>query len=112
MNRMLCFWSGRAPLTHKLFQLNLFPQIVCWLCLLSLCLPLLLWFGNVIKSEDPSPAVESSGLRGYMRITPGSVEQVGGRAERHRSFVAPQNLISHKYLVFNWINCYSSVIDL
>lgn len=49
--------------------------IFCWLCLLSLCLPVLLWFGNVIKSEDPSPAVESSGLRGYMRITPGSVEQ-------------------------------------
>lgn len=76
MNRMLGFWSGGAPLIHQLFQFNLFPQIVCWLCLLSLCLTVLLWFGNVIKSEDPSPAVESSGLRGYMRITPGSVEQV------------------------------------
>lgn len=102
MNRMLCFWSGRAPLIHKLFPFNLFPQIVCWLCLLSLCLPLFLWFGNVIKSEDPSPAAESSGLRGYTRITPGSVEQVGGK--RHRSFVAPppqKNLISHKHLVLN-----------
>lgn len=48
--------------------------VVCWLCLLSLCLPLLLflWFGHVIRWEDPSPVARPSGLDGYVRILPGS----------------------------------------
>lgn len=46
-----------------------------WLCLLSLSLPLLFWLGCVIIRDDPSPAVQSNGLRGYMRITPDRTEQ-------------------------------------
>ncbi|XP_049460520.1 alpha-N-acetyl-neuraminyl-2,3-beta-galactosyl-1,3-N-acetyl-galactosaminide alpha-2,6-sialyltransferase [Epinephelus fuscoguttatus] len=50
-------------------------QMLGWLCLLSLSLPLLFWLGCVIIRDDPSPAVQSNGLRGYMRITPDRTEQ-------------------------------------
>lgn len=50
-------------------------QMLRWLCLLSLSLPLLFWLGCVIIRDNPSPAVQSNGLRGYMRITPGRTEQ-------------------------------------
>lgn len=50
-------------------------QMLRWLCLLSLSLPLLFWLGCVIIRDDPSPAVQSNGLRGYMRITPDRTEQ-------------------------------------
>ncbi|XP_026210984.1 alpha-N-acetyl-neuraminyl-2,3-beta-galactosyl-1,3-N-acetyl-galactosaminide alpha-2,6-sialyltransferase isoform X1 [Anabas testudineus] len=44
--------------------------VMRWLCLLSLSLPLLVWFGYVITRDGPSTAVQRSELRGYMRITP------------------------------------------
>lgn len=46
-----------------------------WLCLLSLSLPLLFWFGHVITREGFSPAAQRSGLRGYRRIGPSRVDQ-------------------------------------
>lgn len=62
------------------FDAFFFPtQVVCWLCLLSLSLPLLLllWFGHVIRWDDTSPLARPSGLDGYVRILPGSgVDQV------------------------------------
>lgn len=51
-------------------------QMLRWLCLLSLSLPLLFWFGHMIRRDDPSPAVQSTGLKGYMRIAPGRMDQV------------------------------------
>nr|XP_020476743.1 alpha-N-acetylgalactosaminide alpha-2,6-sialyltransferase 3-like isoform X2 [Monopterus albus] len=49
--------------------------LLCFLCLLSLSLPLLLWFGYVITRDRPSPAVQSTRLRGYMRIIPDMKDQ-------------------------------------
>ncbi|AWP15500.1 putative alpha-N-acetylgalactosaminide alpha-2-6-sialyltransferase 3-like [Scophthalmus maximus] len=46
-----------------------------WLCLLSLSLPLLFWFGHVITRDGPAPVLHGPGLRGYMRISPGGMEQ-------------------------------------
>ncbi|CAJ1070184.1 alpha-N-acetyl-neuraminyl-2%2C3-beta-galactosyl-1,3-N-acetyl-galactosaminide alpha-2,6-sialyltransferase [Xyrichtys novacula] len=52
------------------------PLTLCWLFLLSLSLPLLLWFGHVITRDGRrTPAEKSSELRGYMRISPGRVDQ-------------------------------------
>lgn len=48
---------------------------ICWLCLLSLSLPLVLWFGHVIRRDVPSPTLPSTGLRGYTRIPPGRMDQ-------------------------------------
>ncbi|XP_022074965.1 alpha-N-acetyl-neuraminyl-2,3-beta-galactosyl-1,3-N-acetyl-galactosaminide alpha-2,6-sialyltransferase [Acanthochromis polyacanthus] len=48
-------------------------QMCRCLCLLSLTLPLLLWFA--ITRDDVSPAALSSGLRGYRRISPFRMEQ-------------------------------------
>lgn len=50
-----------------------------WLCLLSVSLPLLFWFGHVIRRDGPPPAVQSNGLRGYTRIPPNRMVQVRGR---------------------------------
>ncbi|KAM6900875.1 alpha-N-acetyl-neuraminyl-2,3-beta-galactosyl-1,3-N-acetyl-galactosaminide alpha-2,6-sialyltransferase isoform 2-T2 [Lycodopsis pacificus] len=47
-----------------------------WLCLLSLSLPLLFWFGHVITRDGLSHVLQSNGLRGYMRITPGRMDQL------------------------------------
>ncbi|XP_031716114.1 alpha-N-acetyl-neuraminyl-2,3-beta-galactosyl-1,3-N-acetyl-galactosaminide alpha-2,6-sialyltransferase [Anarrhichthys ocellatus] len=47
-----------------------------WLCLLSLSLPLLFWFGHVITRDGLSHVLQSNGLRGYMRITPGRMDQI------------------------------------
>lgn len=54
-----------------------------WLCLLSLSVLLLFWFGVVVTRDDASPAAaHSSGLRGYTRIRAGGKGQVraGARA--------------------------------
>lgn len=52
------------------------PLALRWLCLLSLSLPLLFWFGHVItRDASPTPAEKSSTLRGYMRISPGGMYQ-------------------------------------
>ncbi|XP_068609040.1 alpha-N-acetyl-neuraminyl-2,3-beta-galactosyl-1,3-N-acetyl-galactosaminide alpha-2,6-sialyltransferase [Brachionichthys hirsutus] len=48
-------------------------SLVCrWLCLLSLSLPLLIWFGHrgwSVRPGGPWPAAGSTGRRGYVRIT-------------------------------------------
>nr|XP_046230600.1 alpha-N-acetyl-neuraminyl-2,3-beta-galactosyl-1,3-N-acetyl-galactosaminide alpha-2,6-sialyltransferase isoform X4 [Scatophagus argus] len=46
-----------------------------WLCLLSLSLPLLFWFAHVIRRDGQPPAAHRTGLKGYMRITPGRTDQ-------------------------------------
>ncbi|KAM6975923.1 alpha-N-acetyl-neuraminyl-2,3-beta-galactosyl-1,3-N-acetyl-galactosaminide alpha-2,6-sialyltransferase [Tautogolabrus adspersus] len=46
-----------------------------WLFLLTLCLPVLFWFGHVITRDGPTPAEKSSTLRGYMRVSPGRMDQ-------------------------------------
>lgn len=46
-----------------------------WVCLLSLSLPLLFWFGHVITRDDPSTTAQGAGIRGYMRIRPGGMDQ-------------------------------------
>lgn len=46
-----------------------------WACLLSLSLPLLFWFGHVIRRDGPPPAVHNTGLKGYTRISPGRMGQ-------------------------------------
>ncbi|KAK9532384.1 hypothetical protein VZT92_009767 [Zoarces viviparus] len=48
---------------------------IFWLCLLSLSLPLLFWFGHVITRDGLSHVLQSNGLRGYRRITPGRMDQ-------------------------------------
>lgn len=51
-----------------------------WLCLLSLSLPLLFWFGHVIRRDGPHhPVRPNTGLSGYLRITPGGMDQVRDR---------------------------------
>ncbi|XP_053195408.1 alpha-N-acetyl-neuraminyl-2,3-beta-galactosyl-1,3-N-acetyl-galactosaminide alpha-2,6-sialyltransferase [Scomber japonicus] len=50
-------------------------QMSCLLCLLSVSLPLLFWFGHVIRRDGPPPVGPSTGLNGYMRITPGGMDQ-------------------------------------
>lgn len=55
-------------------------QMLRWLCLVSLSLPVLFWFGHVIRRDDPSPALQSTGLKGYVRIAPGRTNQVRGNA--------------------------------
>ncbi|XP_072228286.1 alpha-N-acetyl-neuraminyl-2,3-beta-galactosyl-1,3-N-acetyl-galactosaminide alpha-2,6-sialyltransferase isoform X2 [Leuresthes tenuis] len=47
-----------------------------WLCLLSLSLPVLVWFGHVITRDDSWSAVRSPGLKGYTRISPGRMSQL------------------------------------
>ncbi|KAM4527474.1 alpha-N-acetyl-neuraminyl-2,3-beta-galactosyl-1,3-N-acetyl-galactosaminide alpha-2,6-sialyltransferase isoform 1-T1 [Odontesthes bonariensis] len=47
-----------------------------WLCLLSLSLPLLVWFGHVITRDDSESAVRSPGLKGYTRISSGWMSQL------------------------------------
>ncbi|KAF3701870.1 Alpha-N-acetylgalactosaminide alpha-2,6-sialyltransferase 3 [Channa argus] len=49
--------------------------VLRWMCLLVLILPLFFWFGHVITRFSLSPAVQSTGLRGYMRISPGMMDQ-------------------------------------
>ncbi|XP_026154184.1 alpha-N-acetyl-neuraminyl-2,3-beta-galactosyl-1,3-N-acetyl-galactosaminide alpha-2,6-sialyltransferase [Mastacembelus armatus] len=46
-----------------------------WLCLLSLSLPLLFWFGHVVTRDGISPAAHSTGSGGYMRIAYGMTDQ-------------------------------------
>lgn len=53
-------------------------QMLRWLCLLTLSLPLLFWVGHVITRDGPSPAARRKGLRGYTRIRPGGMDQVSG----------------------------------
>lgn len=50
------------------------PLRVCWVCLLSITLTLLFWFGHVLTS-DGSSTMPDAGLRGYMRVTPGKIKQ-------------------------------------
>lgn len=80
-------------------------QMLRWLCLLSLSLPVLFWFGHVIRRGDPSPAVQSTGLKGYMRIAPERMNQVRGNAGGPGSLVAPWMYgpphVLHKDLHFN-----------
>uniref|UniRef100_UPI0037E8F03C alpha-N-acetyl-neuraminyl-2,3-beta-galactosyl-1, 3-N-acetyl-galactosaminide alpha-2,6-sialyltransferase n=1 Tax=Semicossyphus pulcher TaxID=241346 RepID=UPI0037E8F03C len=45
------------------------------LCLLSLSLPLLFWFGHVITRDDLTLAEKSSDIKGYMRIGPARIDQ-------------------------------------
>ncbi|CAN9504435.1 unnamed protein product [Ophioblennius macclurei] len=51
-----------------------------WLCLLSLSLPVLFWFGHVIRRDGPSPApslaAPVAGIRGYTRVEPGEMHQL------------------------------------
>lgn len=47
-----------------------------WFCLLSLSVPLLLWFGHVIVRNGTPPAARSTGLRGYVRLGPAGAEQI------------------------------------
>ncbi|KAM3599226.1 uncharacterized protein V6R79_002269 [Siganus canaliculatus] len=54
--------------------------VLRWLCLLTVSLPLLFWFGHVITRDDrmtadPMPAEQTSGPKGYRRITPGGMHQ-------------------------------------
>ncbi|XP_036973111.1 alpha-N-acetyl-neuraminyl-2,3-beta-galactosyl-1,3-N-acetyl-galactosaminide alpha-2,6-sialyltransferase [Acanthopagrus latus] len=49
--------------------------LTLWLCLLSVSLPLLFWFGHVIRRDGPPPAVQSNGLKGYTRIPPDRMVQ-------------------------------------
>lgn len=51
-------------------------QRLLWICLLSLSLSLLLWFGHVIRRDTSAPAVHSTGLSGYERITDRRMDQV------------------------------------
>ncbi|XP_034565529.1 alpha-N-acetyl-neuraminyl-2,3-beta-galactosyl-1,3-N-acetyl-galactosaminide alpha-2,6-sialyltransferase [Notolabrus celidotus] len=52
------------------------PLTFRWLCVLSLSLPLLVWFGHVITRDGPpTPAEKGSTLRGYMRISPRGMDQ-------------------------------------
>lgn len=50
-----------------------------WLCLLSLTLLVLFWFGHVIRRESPSPAplhaAPRAGIRGYTRVRPDKANQ-------------------------------------
>ncbi|XP_019937117.2 alpha-N-acetyl-neuraminyl-2,3-beta-galactosyl-1,3-N-acetyl-galactosaminide alpha-2,6-sialyltransferase [Paralichthys olivaceus] len=62
--------SGASPK-----GLGMKPPMLLWLLLLSLSLSLLFWFAHVIRREGSSPVLPSSGLRGYVRISPGSTEQ-------------------------------------
>lgn len=64
-------------------------QMLRWLCLLSLSLPVLFWFGHVIRRDDPSPALQSTGLKGYVRIAPGRTNQVRGNAGGPGTLVEP-----------------------
>ncbi|XP_030004333.1 alpha-N-acetylgalactosaminide alpha-2,6-sialyltransferase 3-like isoform X2 [Sphaeramia orbicularis] len=50
-------------------------QRLLWVCLLSLSLSLLLWFGHVIRRDSSAPAAHSTGLSGYERITEPRMEQ-------------------------------------
>lgn len=58
-------------------------QILRWLCLLSLSLPLLFWFGHVIRRVSRTAALKSTEYKGYVRITPGRKHQVRGKNEPH-----------------------------
>uniref|UniRef100_A0A1A7WZS5 ST6 (Alpha-N-acetyl-neuraminyl-2,3-beta-galactosyl-1, 3)-N-acetylgalactosaminide alpha-2,6-sialyltransferase 4 n=2 Tax=Iconisemion striatum TaxID=60296 RepID=A0A1A7WZS5_9TELE len=61
--------SGCTPFSLKSWPTQTF---CCWLCLLSLSLLLLFWFGLLVSRDDASATApaHSSGLRGYMRISP------------------------------------------
>ncbi|XP_061787845.1 alpha-N-acetyl-neuraminyl-2,3-beta-galactosyl-1,3-N-acetyl-galactosaminide alpha-2,6-sialyltransferase isoform X1 [Nerophis lumbriciformis] len=51
-------------------------QTLRWLCLLSISLPVLFWFGHVITREGSARvAKQSVGLRGYVRVSPDTAEQ-------------------------------------
>ncbi|XP_015238227.1 PREDICTED: alpha-N-acetyl-neuraminyl-2,3-beta-galactosyl-1,3-N-acetyl-galactosaminide alpha-2,6-sialyltransferase isoform X1 [Cyprinodon variegatus] len=65
--------TREAAFIHKLL-LNLRPKqkFRRWVCLLSLTLLLLLWFGSLITPSNPS---SGSRLRGYRRIRPGRMGQ-------------------------------------
>lgn len=65
------------------WSLFLDMQMLRWLCLLSLSLPLLFWFGHVIRRDHRPRALKSTGLKGYKRITPGRNHQVRGKNEHH-----------------------------
>ncbi|KAM4634647.1 alpha-N-acetyl-neuraminyl-2,3-beta-galactosyl-1,3-N-acetyl-galactosaminide alpha-2,6-sialyltransferase isoform 1-T3 [Polymixia lowei] len=45
-----------------------------WVCLVSVSLSLLFWYGHVIRS-DGSSSIHNSGLKGYIRITPDGMNQ-------------------------------------
>lgn len=102
----------RSHLTTCLVALrkrnSFFTQVVCWLCLLSSSLPLLLllWFGHVIPWEDTSPVARSSGLDGYIRILPG-VDQVWRGDESHTSFLTPKH-----YFPTSWTHCFCILVVL
>ncbi|XP_015798544.3 alpha-N-acetyl-neuraminyl-2,3-beta-galactosyl-1,3-N-acetyl-galactosaminide alpha-2,6-sialyltransferase isoform X2 [Nothobranchius furzeri] len=62
--------SGCTPFSLQSWPTQIFRR---WLCLLSLSLLLLFWFGLLITTRDDASstaAARSSGLRGYMRISP------------------------------------------
>ncbi|XP_041666686.1 alpha-N-acetyl-neuraminyl-2,3-beta-galactosyl-1,3-N-acetyl-galactosaminide alpha-2,6-sialyltransferase isoform X2 [Cheilinus undulatus] len=53
------------------------PLMRRWLCLLSMSLPVLYWFGYVLSKDDGTPAERKSFvLRGYKRVSPGRMDQL------------------------------------
>ncbi|XP_077478943.1 alpha-N-acetyl-neuraminyl-2,3-beta-galactosyl-1,3-N-acetyl-galactosaminide alpha-2,6-sialyltransferase [Stigmatopora argus] len=67
-----------APLGHRhIRSKDMKSTTLRWLCLISLLsLYVLLWFGPVIRfPRAPAPPRRSSGLLGYVRIRPDTVEQ-------------------------------------
>ncbi|CAB1443742.1 unnamed protein product [Pleuronectes platessa] len=71
-------------------------QMLRWLLLLGLSLPVLFWFAHVITRDGSSPVLQSSGLRGYVRISPGGMEQQRSWDPGSRG-VAPPPEILHKH---------------
>ncbi|XP_054614225.1 alpha-N-acetyl-neuraminyl-2,3-beta-galactosyl-1,3-N-acetyl-galactosaminide alpha-2,6-sialyltransferase isoform X1 [Dunckerocampus dactyliophorus] len=56
--------------------MSLRTQTFRWLCLLSISLPVLFWFGHVLTREGAPPVVQQvNGLRGYVRVSPDFVDQ-------------------------------------
>ncbi|XP_030597990.1 alpha-N-acetylgalactosaminide alpha-2,6-sialyltransferase 3-like [Archocentrus centrarchus] len=64
--------SGLKGLDMKVLSM----QMLRWLCLLTLSLPLLFWVGHVITRDGPPPPARRKGLRGYTRISPGRMGQI------------------------------------
>ena len=77
-------------------------QMLLWLLLLSLSLPLLLWFAHVITRDGRSPVLQSSGLRGYVRISPGRMEQVRSSDPGSRGVAPPPEV---------WVQSHDSGVD-
>lgn len=61
-------------LNPNLPVMPLFQQRIRWVCLVVISLSVLFWYGRVIRSDRSFPI--HNGLRGYIRITPGRMNQV------------------------------------